>query len=129
MTSSKEIVNTIKKVLRRDPKEAEALIQNLAVFTTSFGLSSLLPSILIKLENWLEQESMADRLVVKLGQDSQLNSELENLIRQKLQASEAKIDVSQAQELLAGFVAEYKGRVWDVSASNQLQKLSQQIQK
>ncbi len=129
MISSKEVANAIKKVLHRNPKEAEDLIQNLPVFASRFGLSALLPSISIKLENWLRQKSASDRLSIKLGQDNQLTPELEDLIRQKLKAADAKTDVSQAQELLAGFVAEYKGVVLDGGASGQLQKLGQQIQK
>lgn len=106
-------------------ESANNVAEALNVFLTERNLRQLLPDIIRHVERELEESKKQD--VVKIISSHDLSTKLQNEIRNSIDAEDAEIETSVDPQIISGFIARYKGRLFDASGKRQLESLKNKL--
>lgn len=130
MITSKQISEAIRKIAKKEGGvETQKFVEHLSKFAKKHFLQSLLPGVVHSLEQSARREQSSNTLRVKTAHKADLSKNTEGLIRQKLAAEDAPLEVREDKNILAGFVAEYDSKILDGSAKTQIKKLKNSFNK
>lgn len=128
MVSSKNLANAIYRISLESKKSDSDISNAIFSYIKKYKLESLLPKVLMYLEDKVEKNNKWNTLSVLSGIEIEDNIVKE--IIEKINASEAKkIKREVDKDLIGGFVATYKGIIYDASIKNQLQLLRNSLTK
>lgn len=105
-----------------DGSDPSVLSKSFMVYLEKNHLTSLLPNILTNLDRELDSHEKKRTVKIEVSHETSatLIKEIENFIKKD---PSHKSNVKVESELIGGFKAEYKGRVFDGSVSNYLKEL------
>ena len=105
-----------------DGSDPSVLSKSFMVYLEKNHLTSLLPNILTNLDRELDSHEKKRTAKIEVSHETSatLIKEIENFIKKD---PSHKSNVNVESELIGGFKAEYKGRVFDGSVSNYLKEL------
>lgn len=128
MISSKNLAMAIYEISKDSNGKEEAITNSILTYIRNYKLESLLPKVIEYLENKINKESEWNTLSIK--SEISIDESIKNNIKIKLKATEAKKTENKVEEgLIGGFVATYKGVIYDASIYNQLQLLRESLTK
>ncbi|MDD3662643.1 MAG: F0F1 ATP synthase subunit delta [Candidatus Pacebacteria bacterium] len=126
MISSKNLAIAIYEISKDSNGKEEAITNSILTYIKNYKLESLLPKVIEFLENKIKKESEWNTLSIK--SEISIDESIKNNIKIKLKATEAqKIENKVEEGLIGGFVATYKGVIYDASIYNQLQLLRESL--
>lgn len=128
MISSKNLADAIYSISLNQKQNDVVVFDAILSYIQKYKLESLLPKAVMYLEDKLNKNIKWNTLSVKSGIDID-DSIVKEIIR-KIKAEEAKsITKNVDKNLIGGFIATYKGVIYDASISNQLQLLRNSLTK
>ena len=119
--TSKQLAKSLMQSLI-DGSDPSVLSKSFMVYLEKNHLTSLLPNILTNLDRELDSHEKKRTAKIEVSHETSatLIKEIENFIKKD---PSHKSSVKVESELIGGFKAEYKGRVFDGSVSNYLKEL------
>jgi len=128
MISSKNLANAIYEISTTSKKDEGIIVSAVLDYVKKFKLEALLPKALMYLENKNKKDTEWNTL--SIGSKIQINNEIVEKIKSKLNAIDTKNIKSEIkEELIGGFTATYKGVIYDASIKNQLKLLRNALTK
>ena len=128
MISSKNLADAIYNISLDHTQSDTVLIDAILSYVKKYKLESLLPKTLIYLEDKVNKD--LDWNTLSILSKTEINKEVSGSIAQKIKAEEAKkINIRLDENLIGGFMATYKGIIYDASIKNQLQLLRNSLTK
>lgn len=128
MISSKHLAEAIYKIANDKSLSKSGVVNAVFDYVKSYKLEALLPKVINHLEDRADKESAWDTLDIESGLPIDESTITE--IKKRLHTSDAKhTDTKVNSDLIGGFVATYKGQIYDASIKNQLQLLKKSLTK
>lgn len=124
MLNSEKIAQSIYLLAHEEEKSAK-VVKNLVAYLQQHNGLPLLPTIVAHLERMAKRDAAHETLFIKTAH--QLDRSAGTLIKEALEARDAETVTEHVDALLGGFVAEYKGVIYDASVRTQLEKLKQTL--
>lgn len=125
MISSKQLAEAIYK-LSKEGISADKITEFLFPYLRKYNMTSILPKIIQRLDNFEKKERLFNTLEIKSGLP--IDSDITKEIGQILGAEEnSPVEKKTDPELLGGFTATYKGFLYDASLRNQLNLLKAKL--
>lgn len=128
MISSKHLADAIYKLSLDKSLNKKDLVDKVFEYVKAYKLEAILPKAIMHLEEKLRKDKEWNTFAVSSGRV--IDESLVHDIRKKLDAGEAsEIKKEVDEDLIGGFVATYKGVIYDASLKNQLRLLRQVLTK
>lgn len=128
MISSKNLADAIYEISLQSKQDNGVLIAVILDYIKEYKLESLLPEIIIYLEDKLNKKLKWNTLAIKSG--IEISEEIKQKIKSRLDANDAEnITSTLDKNLIGGFTATYKGVIYDASIKNQLELLRNALTK
>jgi F0F1-type ATP synthase delta subunit len=124
MISSKQITVSVYKIIKEQKTSDEHVVDALIEYLTENKLLNLLPQVVNHLERLEKQDSEHNTLNIETA--TEVDADILAKIHKKFGAPE-KINQNKNAELIGGFVATYRGFVFDASIKNQLKLLRNKL--
>lgn len=122
MIKSKDIVKSVAKMRKIGIKD-DVIGQGLVKFAQKHHLYGLIKNIKNKLTFVDAIEQRENSLVIKVAKNEEVTKEVISKIQNLLSAKESPIQIIEDLNISSGFIAEYKNKVFDGSARNQLKRI------
>ncbi len=128
MISSKNLADAIYKVSIDSKKSDEAIVESVLSYVKEYKLESILPKALTKLEDKIQKKLIWNTLFIKSGLE--IDDSIVAKIKDKLKAEDVMQTTKETDKnLIGGFIATYKGIIYDASIKNKLQLLRNTLTK
>ena len=128
MISSKNLADAIYSISLNQKQSDVVVFDAILSYVKKYKLESLLPKAVMYLEDKVAKDLKWNTLSIKSG--IAISEDIVRDIIKKIKAETAKnIIKKEDKELIGGFVATYKGMIYDASISNQLQLLRNSLTK
>jgi F0F1-type ATP synthase delta subunit len=128
MISSKNLAEAIYSISQENRHNNSIIIEEVLSYIKKYKLESLIPKVICYLEDKVNKNSKWNTLNIETN--LKIEDDLLNKISRKLNAENAKfISTNINGKLIGGFVATYKGIIYDASIYNQLQLLKKSLTK
>lgn len=128
MISSKNLADAIYSISLNQKQDNVVVFDAILSYVKKYKLESLLPKVVMYLENRINKDLKWNTLSIKSG--ISIDEDTVSKIVEKIQAKEAKNTTNTLdKKLIGGFIATYKGVIYDASISNQLQLLKNSLTK
>ena len=124
MVSSRQIAISFYKVLGEHKDANKNLADVLIEYLEEGGLMNLLPQVVAHLENLHNQDVVHSTLEIEIS-DKESAKVLESI--HKKFGDPKKVNHKVNADLIGGFVATYKGFIYDASIKNQLKLLKNKL--
>lgn len=126
MVSSKNVARALYQLSKDKNLNIQVVLPAFFAYTEKYNLVPFLPNILKHLENFNTRDQGHNTLYIKSGLliDKKITDDIKNFISQ---GQESAIKTEIDPRLIAGFVATYKGYIYDASIRNQLQLLKKEL--
>jgi F0F1-type ATP synthase delta subunit len=128
MISSKNLASAIYEISLDSDKSEKEITEAVLSYIKGYKLESILPKVIMRLEDKHKKDLSWNTLIVEssFGVDDYTIDQ----IKSRLEAKEAKRIVQKVEKnLIGGFVATYKGVIYDASLRNKLQLLRNTLTK
>jgi len=127
MISSKNLSEALYKISKEN-QNADILVDNFLEYVKDNNLISLMPQTIEHLERL--SSSLKEFNTLKIHSGLPISYETTNLIQEKLKIDkDVKKENHVDSELIGGFIASYKGVLYDASLKNQLRLLKNSLTK
>jgi F0F1-type ATP synthase delta subunit len=128
MISSKNLAKAIYEISIKHKQNDAMVLEAIMSYVEKYKLHSLLPKVIIYLEDKVNKNTKWNTLEVETGLE--IENYLIEKIKQELKAEKAeKTTRNINKKLIGGFVASYRGFIYDASMYNQLQLLKKSLTK
>jgi len=128
MISSKNLAEAIYKISMDKGINQSTLLSSVESYIKEYKLEPLLPNTIMYLEDKIKKDSNWNTFSLEYGLE--ISQEIENKIKEKIKATDSKItNKTENKDLIGGFVATYKGIIYDASIKNQLILLKNELLK
>ena len=124
MISSTNIAQAVYELSQKEHNGA-ALSDNLVLYLEKNHALALLPNVIAQLQ-YLQSRGDA-YATIRITSPYAMDKKILGTITKTLDATDAPQELQQQPELIGGFVAEYKGVVYDASVQTQLTNLKQAL--
>ncbi len=124
MVSSRQIAISFYKILGENKSTNKNLADVLIEYLEEGGLMNLLPQVVAHLENLHNQDVAHSTLEIEIA-DQECVRALESI--HKKFGDPKKVNHKVNADLIGGFVATYKGFIYDASIKNQLKLLKNKL--
>ena len=122
MITSKQLAKALISSVRDNPESHEKTLKNFEKFLEKNHLVELLPNIIKSLED--EQKRIDRQDSLEITTSHKVSKETIKIIEDFVQKnSKSKTHVLEDDRLIGGFVAKYKGMVYDGSIRNHINQL------
>jgi len=128
MISSKNLADAIYEISLDSKQDDTVFLASILDYIKEYKLESLLPKVIIYLEDKLNKELEWNTLSIESGLD--ISEEIKQKIKSRLNADNAKSITSTVdKDLIGGFTATYQGVIYNASLKNQLELLRNALTK
>lgn len=128
MISSKNLADAIYSISLNQKQSDVVVFDAILSYVKKYKLESLLPKAVMYLEDKVNKDFKWNTLSISSG--IAIDEDITKDIIKKIKAENAKnITKKEDSGLIGGFVATYKGMIYDASISNQLQLLRNSLTK
>lgn len=122
MISSKNLAEAIYKISLDESLSTDKVVEKSMDYIKENKLEALLPKTINHLEEKAKKQKIWNTFSIISGK--KINEDIVNDIKKRLDANNATNTLNTVDEdLIGGFVATYKGTIYDASLKNQLQLL------
>jgi len=126
MISSKNLADAIYQISLSSKKDSSVISEAIFSYVKNYRLEFLLPKAIVYLEDKIKKESIWNTFF--LESRFTLSGEIVKNIKNKLNATDAQeVVIKENTDLIGGFMATYKGIIYDASIKNQLQLLKNSL--
>jgi len=122
---SKQLALTLLKLIEENPAREEKIIDNFINFCQAKNITQQLPNMVKKMEELARQKAAGDDFIIRVKDELSP----ENLSKIKELVGAKKVEPKQIidGETQGGFVAKYRGKVYDGSVRGQIEKLKGEL--
>jgi len=128
MITSKDLAKAIYQISKESKKDSNIIVSGLINYVRTYKLESLLPRTLIYLEEMNNKNLIWNTFFIE--SKFELNEDLIKKIKTKLNIPNVlNLEIKKNDNIVGGFIATYKGIIYDASIKNQLQLLRNLLMK
>ncbi len=125
--SSQNLAKKLLKSAEAEPKKINELVGQFIIFCREKNLGYLLPNVLKYLEEEITEKREKETLVIKSKNDLSLNIIEKIKIFVRFDEKEGKIKLIKDNNILGGFIARYRDKIFDASVNNNLRLLKNKL--